>query len=75
MGAYMKQPFGYSEDVKKPAMPVMLIYGDGDMITLDHAVSFYHLLGGRDGRTVVGQPGEKRRLTMRTLEGNAFHRQ
>ena len=27
-------------------MPVMLIYGDADMITLDHAVSFYHLLGG-----------------------------
>ena len=27
-------------------MPVMLIYGDSDMITLDHAVSFYHLLGG-----------------------------
>ena len=27
-------------------MPVMLIYGDSDMISLDHAVSFYHLLGG-----------------------------
>ena len=46
MGAYMKQPYDWSEDVKKLAMPVMLIYGDGDMITLDHAVSFYHLLGG-----------------------------
>jgi len=46
MGAYMKQPYDYSEDAKKLAMPVMLIYGDADMITLDHAVSFYHLLGG-----------------------------
>lgn len=46
MGAYMKQPFDWSEDVKKLLMPVMLIYGDADMITLDHAVSFYHLLGG-----------------------------
>jgi len=46
MGAYMKQPFDWSEEVKKLTMPVMLIYGDADMITLDHAVSFYHLLGG-----------------------------
>ena len=46
MGAYMKQPYDWSEDVKKLRMPVMLIYGDADMITLDHAVSFYHLLGG-----------------------------
>ncbi len=46
MGAYMKQPYDWSEDVKKLTLPVMLIYGDSDMITLDHAVSFYHLLGG-----------------------------
>ena len=46
MGAYMKQSYDWSADVKKLRMPVMLIYGDADMITLDHAVSFYHLLGG-----------------------------
>jgi pimeloyl-ACP methyl ester carboxylesterase len=46
MGAYMKQSYDWSEDVKKLTMPVMLVYGDADMITLDHAVSFYHLLGG-----------------------------
>ena len=46
MGAYMKKSYDWSEDVKKLRMPVMLIYGDADMITLDHAVSFYHLLGG-----------------------------
>ncbi|HSQ32956.1 MAG TPA: alpha/beta hydrolase [Gemmatimonadaceae bacterium] len=46
MGAYMKEPFDWSEEVKRLPMPVMLIYGDADMITLDHAVSFYHLLGG-----------------------------
>ena len=27
-------------------MPVMLIYGDSDMIRLEHAVKFYQLLGG-----------------------------
>ena len=46
MGAYMGQPFDWSEDVKTLKMPVELIYGDSDMITLDHAVAFYHLLGG-----------------------------
>ena len=46
MGAYMKQSYDWTDDVKKLRMPVMLIYGDADMITLDHAVSFYHLLGG-----------------------------
>lgn len=46
MGAYMRQSFDWSEDVTKLTMPVMLMYGDSDMITLDHVVSFYHLLGG-----------------------------
>lgn len=46
MGAYMKQSYDWGEDVKTLRMPVMLIYGDADMITLDHAVRFYHLLGG-----------------------------
>ena len=46
MGAYMKQSYDWTDDVKKLTMPVMLIYGDADMITLDHAVSFYHLIGG-----------------------------
>jgi pimeloyl-ACP methyl ester carboxylesterase len=46
MGASMKQSYDWTEDVKKLAMPVMLIYGDADMITLEHAVSFYHLVGG-----------------------------
>ena len=27
-------------------MPVMLVYGDSDMFRLEHAVEFYHLLGG-----------------------------
>lgn len=46
MGAYMRQPYNWADDVKKLTMPVMLVYGDSDMITLDHAVQFYHLLGG-----------------------------
>ena len=46
MGALMRQPYDYSEDVKKLAMPVMLVYGDSDMYRPEHIVKFYQLLGG-----------------------------
>ena len=46
MGAYMRQPYDWSADVKKLTMPVMLIYGDSDMFRPEHMVKFYQLLGG-----------------------------
>jgi pimeloyl-ACP methyl ester carboxylesterase len=46
MGELMRQPYDWSEDVKKLKGPVMLVYGDGDMIRPEHIVSFYQLLGG-----------------------------
>jgi pimeloyl-ACP methyl ester carboxylesterase len=46
MGAYMRKPYDWSADVKKLAMPVMLIYGDSDMFRPEHVVKFYQLLGG-----------------------------
>lgn len=46
MGASMRKPFDWSADVANLKMPVMLIYGDSDMIRLEHAVKFYQLLGG-----------------------------
>jgi pimeloyl-ACP methyl ester carboxylesterase len=46
MGELMRQPFDWSEDVKKLTMPVMLVYGDSDMFRPEHIVEFYHLLGG-----------------------------
>ena len=46
MGAYMRKPYDWSEDVKKLTMPVMLIYGDSDMFRPEHMVKFYQLLGG-----------------------------
>jgi pimeloyl-ACP methyl ester carboxylesterase len=46
MGELMRKPYDWSEDVKKLQMPVMLIYGDSDMIRPEHIVSFYKLLGG-----------------------------
>ena len=46
MGEYMRQPYDWSADVRKLAMPVMLVFGDSDMIRPEHIVSFYQLLGG-----------------------------
>lgn len=46
MGAFMRKPYNWAEDVKTLKMPVMLIYGDSDMIRPDHIVEFYRLLGG-----------------------------
>ena len=46
MGTYMRKSYDWSADVKKLTMPVMLIYGDSDMIRPEHIVKFYQLLGG-----------------------------
>ncbi|MGH7561744.1 MAG: alpha/beta fold hydrolase [Gemmatimonadales bacterium] len=46
MGEYMRRPYDWSADVRKLTMPVMLVYGDSDMIRPEHIVSFYQLLGG-----------------------------
>lgn len=46
MGELMRKPYDWSEDVKKLEMPVMLVYGDSDMVRPEHIVEFYQLLGG-----------------------------
>ena len=46
IGEYMRRPYDWSADVKKLSMPVMLVYGDADMIRPDHIVQFYQLIGG-----------------------------
>ncbi len=46
MGAWMRQPYDWAEDARSLTMPVMLVYGDGDMIRPEHMVEFYQLLGG-----------------------------
>jgi pimeloyl-ACP methyl ester carboxylesterase len=46
MGEYMRRPHDWSATVKQLSMPVMLVYGDADMIRPEHIVSFYKLLGG-----------------------------
>ena len=46
MGELMRKPYDCTEDVKKLAMPVLLAYGDSDMIRPAHIIRFYELLGG-----------------------------
>ena len=46
MGALMRKPYDWADDVKKLKMPVMLVYGDSDMFRPEHIVEFYQLLGG-----------------------------
>ena len=46
MGEFMRQPYDWSADVAKLKMPVMLVFGDADMIRPEHEVKFYQLLGG-----------------------------
>ena len=45
MGAYMRQPYDWSEEVKTLHGPVLLVFGDHDMIRPEHIVKFYQLLG------------------------------
>jgi pimeloyl-ACP methyl ester carboxylesterase len=46
MGELMRKPYNWAEDVKTLKMPVMLVFGDSDMVRPEHIVEFYHLLGG-----------------------------
>lgn len=46
MGEFMRTPYDWSASVKQLTMPVMLVYGDADMVRPEHIVSFYQLLGG-----------------------------
>jgi pimeloyl-ACP methyl ester carboxylesterase len=46
MGEFMRQKYDWSADVAKLKMPVMLTFGDADMIRPEQEVKFYQLLGG-----------------------------
>lgn len=46
LGNLMRQHYDWSQEVARLAMPVMLVYGDGDMFQPEHEIRFYQLLGG-----------------------------
>jgi len=41
-----KEPMAWGEQVKALQTPVLIISGDADVATLEHAVSWFRLLGG-----------------------------
>jgi pimeloyl-ACP methyl ester carboxylesterase len=41
-----KEPMAWGEDLKTLKTPVLVIAGDADVLTLEHAVSMFKLLGG-----------------------------
>ena len=46
IGDFMRKDYDYSADVPKLKMPVMLVFGDGDMYRPEHMIKFYQVLGG-----------------------------
>lgn len=46
LGDYMRQDYDWSAEIPQLKMPVMLVYGDGDMFRPEHEIAFYQLLGG-----------------------------
>ncbi|MGM9483127.1 alpha/beta fold hydrolase [Roseateles sp. NT4] len=46
VGDVLREPFDWQSDIRQLRMPVLLVYGDGDMIRPEHMVAFWHLLGG-----------------------------
>jgi pimeloyl-ACP methyl ester carboxylesterase len=46
LGALMREKYDWSAELAQLKLPVMLVYGDGDMFRLEHVVRFYQLLGG-----------------------------
>ena len=46
MGRLLGNDYDYTDAVEQLTMPVMLVYGDSDMIRPEHIVEFYQMLGG-----------------------------
>jgi pimeloyl-ACP methyl ester carboxylesterase len=46
MGELIRSPFNWAEEIREIEIPVMLVYGDSDMMRPEHIVEFYQLLGG-----------------------------
>ncbi len=44
--ALEKEPMAWEQDVRQVKTPVLIIVGDADVATLEHAVSMFRLLGG-----------------------------
>ena len=53
-------PFAWpEEDVRGIAAPTLLIFGDSDVVTLEHAVKLFRLLGGGEMGDLAGVPASR----------------
>lgn len=46
MGALLRRPYDWSDDVRAMTTPTMLVFGDADSMSPAHAAEFFALLGG-----------------------------
>ncbi len=63
MIALEKEPMAWEKDVKKLKLPILMIAGDADVVTLEHTVSMFRLLGGGEMGD-MGQPLPQSRLAI-----------
>ena len=61
--ALEKEPMAWGEDVKGMKTPVLIITGDADVVTLEHSVALFRLLGG-GGMGDMGKPLPASRLAV-----------
>ncbi len=61
--ALEKQPMAWEQDVKRIVAPVLIVCGDADVMTLDHCVAMFRLLGG-GGMGDMGKPLAASRLAV-----------
>ncbi|HEV7277881.1 MAG TPA: alpha/beta hydrolase [Devosiaceae bacterium] len=57
------EPMAWEEDVRALETPVLLIAGDADVVTLEHTVAMFRLLGG-GGMGDMGEPLPESRLAV-----------
>jgi pimeloyl-ACP methyl ester carboxylesterase len=46
LGDFMREKYDWSAEIPHLKGPVMIVFGDGDMVRPEHVVKFYQLLGG-----------------------------
>jgi pimeloyl-ACP methyl ester carboxylesterase len=46
MGELMRKPYDWTGDIAKVQAPTLLVYGDADMMRLEHVIDAYHRFGG-----------------------------
>lgn len=71
IGDLMREPYDWSEDVKRLQMPVMLVWGDSDMFRPEHMIEFYKLLGG--GQRDAGWQRENQSKNRLAILPNVTH--